>query len=427
MGWHLNRGADKAGELIDAGQIGEVFRRPDLIAKALSPEYAGLARTALAEIGDLDTLLAQGRPPALEPLGPLESRQPGRGFEARFRVEDRGGGVGRIEYRVNGALVGQGDLRGRFGLGLPNRQEETRPFTLAAGRHRIEARAFDAKGQVASPWVAWAVEVTGGERQAPALYGLAVGIGPYKDKALSLEYGDDDAEAFASAVNGAARGLFRAVEIESLVNEQATLAGITAAFEAMAAKAGPEDVFVLFLAGHGLALDGRYHFIPWDLRYSNRKALEDGSLHEDRLRDLLARVQAQKSLVVLDSCYAGAALGGEPRLASLRGGEALETRAAIDRLMAKTGRAILASTTSRAYALEGLEGHGVFTHVLLEGLGGRADLLGDRDGTIETGELADYLEDEVPRMSLRLWQYEQFPMHDLRGQSFPIGLRQAAP
>ena len=424
MGWHLNRGADRAGELVDAEQIGEVFRRPDLIAKALTPEYPALARTALADIGDLDTLLA-AKPPLLAPLGPVQVRQSGRDFEARFRVQDRGSGVGRIEYRVNGVLIGQGDLRGRFGLGLPNQREESRPFTLDAGTHRVEARVFDGRDRVASNWAAWDVEVTGRDRRRPALYGLAVGIGPYKNPTWSLEYGDDDAEAFASAVNAAARGLFRAVEIETVVNDEATLDGITHAFEAMAAKAGPDDVFVLFLAGHGLAQEGRYHFIPWDFSYTSSTSLADGSLHEDRLQGLLAQVQARKSLVVLDSCYAGAVADtDEIRLAGLaRSNADLETRAAIDRLMAKTGRAILAGTSDKAYALEGLEGHGLFTYVLLEGLAGRADLFGDRDGTIETGELAEYLADEVPRMSRRVWQYAMEPWNDLRGQSFPIGLR----
>jgi hypothetical protein len=97
-----------------------------------------------------------------------------------------------------------------------------------------------------------------------------------------------------------------------------------------------------------------------------------------------------------------------------------QTRAAIDRLMTKTGRAVLVSSAKRDFALEG---RGVFTYLLLEGLGGRADLLGNRNGTIETGELADYLEEEVPRINRKIWRYEQIPIHDLQGQSFPIGLR----
>ena len=114
---------------------------------------------------------------------------------------------------------------------------------------------------------------------------------------------------------------------------------------------------MLFLAGHGLVVEGRYHFIPHDLIYKNRQALTEGSLTEDRLRDLLAKVQAQKSLVVIDSCYAGAVLGDKIQLAAIAGetrtrGQSLEEKAAIDRLMAKTGRAVLASSTQWQFALE---------------------------------------------------------------------------
>jgi len=123
---------------------------------------------------------------------------------------------------------------------------------------------------------------------------------------------------------------------------------------------------------------------------------------------------------VIDSCHAGALLGDGGSRPATRGDAALENRGAIDRLMAKTGRAMLVSTAERKYTLEG---HGVFTHVLLEGLRGRADQLGNRNYAIETSELADYLE-EVPRVSHRIWRYKQHLIRDFRGQSFPIGLRQ---
>jgi hypothetical protein len=104
-------------------------------------------------------------------------------------------------------------------------------------------------------------------------------------------------------------------------------------------------------------MDGRYHFIPHDLIYTNRRVLAAGSLTEDRLRDLLAKMQAQKSLVVIDSCYTGAALGDKIQLAAITGetrtrGRSIEEKGAIDRLMAKTGRAVLASSTQWQFALE---------------------------------------------------------------------------
>lgn len=424
MGWHLNRGADRAGELVGADQIGELFRRPDLIARALEPDYPQLARATLADIGDLRQLLATARPPSLERIGPEKVTQAGRHFSARFKVKERGGGVGRIEYWVDGTQVGQGDLRGRFGLGMPGLQEESRPFTLEKGRYKIEARAFDAAGKLASKPVSWALEITGESDTQPALYGVAVGIGPYRDLNLRLNYADDDARAFATALERAGRDLFREVEIRPVIDGEATLEGITTAFETMAAKAGPEDVFVLYLAGHGLALEGRYHFIPQDLRWTDSEAIRRDSLHEDRLRDLLAGVEARKSLVVLDTCHSGAAVGGRLLLAGLRrGGDYLETKAAVDRLKAKTGRAILAASSDRQFALEGFEGHGLFTWVLLEGLRGRADLMGNGDRSIDVSELADYLEEEVPRMSRKRWRYEMIPTRDLQGHSFPIGLR----
>lgn len=348
-----------------------------------------------------------------------------------MRVQDQGGGVGRIEYRVNGVLVGAADLRGHFGLGLPGQHEESRPFTLPPGAHRVEVRAFDASGRVASAPLGWTVQVTGASPERPALVGLAVGIGAYQDQRLSLQYGDRDAEVFAQSLRAGGEGLFARVEVETLVGPEATREGIRAAFAEVAARAGPNDVFVLFLAGHGLVEDGRYLFLPHDLRLSKQAALRAGALDEDDLAGLLATVPANKSLLVLDTCYAGAALDlgrRAGRLLAARGGGGLETLRVLARLMEKTGRTVLASATEQQYALEGLDGHGVFTHVLLRGLRGAADSGGAAaDGLIETGELALFLEREVPRASLQRWQYEQYPMHELQGQSFPIARTGAAP
>jgi len=42
-------------------------------------------------------------------------------------------------------------------------------------------------------------------------------------------------------------------------------------------------------------------------------------------------------------------------------------------------------------------------------------------------EVADYVEREVQRLTLRLFKYEQTPMSDLRGQSFPLSRTGTAP
>jgi uncharacterized caspase-like protein len=134
------------------------------------------------------------------------------------------------------------------------------------------------------------------------------------------------------------------------------------------------------------------------------------------LRDLLKKIHAQKSLIILDTCYAGAA----SKLASLapfvaaRGD--LSEKTAITRLMRATGRAVLAASSDKQLALEGHQGHGFFTFVLLQGLKGQADL--NKNGEISTLELAQFVSDEVPKIT----RDRQFPIHESQGLPFPIGV-----
>ena len=179
----------------------------------------------------------------------------------------------------------------------------------------------------------------------------------------------------------------------------------------MADKVQPNDVFVLYLAGHGTVMDdGRYYFIPWELRYENQEALRNESLDQTKLRKLLGSILAQKSLVLLDTCNAGAF--------AVRG---LSEKAAIDRLMQATGRNVLAASSKNQWAFEGHGGHGVFTYALLQGLGGSADQRGDGDGMVSVRELADFVRDEVPRITMEKWHYRQIPMRQMHGDPFPIG------
>ena len=175
----------------------------------------------------------------------------------------------------------------------------------------------------------------------------------------------------------------------------------------------PQDVFVLYLAGHGKALDGNYHFVPWEMIYENEDSLRKNSLNQDKLRDLLAKIPAQKSLILLDTCEAGSL-----KLAALSRG--LEQKTAIDRLMRATGRAVLAATSDTNMALEGYQQHGVFTFALLEGMK-KAD--NNNNQQIEIDELAGFVFELVPKITQKQWGYEQFPMRELQGMSFPIGMK----
>jgi len=414
IGYHLNQGADTAGEFVTVEQLYSLFYRPDLVARRLEDGIEPVLRAALARIGDVRQVLAAGLPPALELVSLAEQRQSVRDFELQFKISPKNGGVGRIVYRVNGIV--REDLGARPGdIALPFHR---RPFTLEPGRNIISATVFNANNTVESTPIETVVHVEA-EARRPALYVLAVGITNYRDSALQLHYAASDAQEVVQTLQRRGQGLFTSVSVTPLLDGDATLRGIDAAFQDLAARVQEHDVFVLHLAGHGMTIDGVYYFIPWDMVYTNQQALQSGSVHQDRLAQWLGLIKAQKSFVVLDTCHSGAfvtaAPGMLPTLASTRG---LEEKGAIDRLMRATGRAVLAAATARQFALEGYEGHGVLTHVLLQGLGGKA---ADRDGLITVNELITYVSSEVPRLTMAKWGYEQFPMHQSQGQPFAIG------
>ncbi len=406
IGYHLNQGPDKEGQFVEVKQLYNLFYRPDLVAKRFQGDEPAIAQ-ALATIGDVRQVLAGGLPPSLELLSPAEVTQTKPDYTLQFKVKDQGGGIGQVIFRVNGTT-----LEGRpVGIGVPGHDPLSRHFTLATGKNIVEIIATNSKG-VESRAIQSVVQVEQ-PKQAASLYVLALGISQYRDKAMQLKYADADASAMLAELQQRGKGLFRTVEVKPLLNGQATLANIQAAFEEWSGKVQPQDVFVLYLAGHGKALDGNYHFVPWEMIYENEDSLRKNSLNQDKLRDLLAKIPAQKSLILLDTCEAGSL-----KLASLSRG--LDQKTAIDRLMHATGRAVLAATSDTNMALEGYQQHGVFTFALLEGMK-KAD--NNNNQQIEIDELAGFVFELVPKITQKKWGYEQFPMRELQGMSFAIGMK----
>jgi uncharacterized caspase-like protein len=82
----------------------------------------------------------------------------------------------------------------------------------------------------------------------------------------------------------------------------------------------------------------------------------------------------------------------------------------------------MAASASEQMALEGYHDHGVFTYAFLEGLSKAAN---DRD-EIQVSRLADFVGELVPDITRKQWGYEQTPMLEITGQTFPIA-RKLAP
>lgn len=423
IGYHLNQGRDQAAGFVGVEQLYGLFYRPDLVAKRLEGGHEDAIRTALARIGDVRKVLASGLPPTVELVGKNEMKHTSRQYTLHHTVIDRGGGIGRIVYRVNGVEVTNATGRpvgpktpGRI-LKTPRRRRMRKPLTLKQGQNTIRITAYNAKNEIESPPITLTVDVNDPLLHHPSLYALTVGITNYRTHAFQLKYAAADATAMAQELQQRGQGLFKSMHIRRVLDKEATRDRIERELRELASMMQPSDVFILYLAGHGLSLDGKYHFIPWELVYENEDSVRTTALGHEQLLDLLSGVPALKSLIILDTCNSGAF--------ATAAGRSLSDITAIDKLMQATGRVTLSASSDVQMALEGHEGHGVFTYVLLDGLRGKADRTehrGDNDGEISTDELARYTRRHVPRITLKRWGYEQFPMRNIQGDPFSIGL-----
>ncbi len=405
LGYRLNQGRDKEGEFVGAGQLAGVFYRPDLLARRLAGDEAAIS-AAVKSVGDVRQVLAAGLAPELELLSPKDSASSGD-YELKVRIGERSGGTGKVELRINGKVV---DSR----ADPPTGGMYSQRLSLAEGRNVISTVLYSRDNKQASKPIEAVVNVApSGEK--PTLHVLAVGVTSYRDAALAqgVRFAAGDAVAFAKTLG--AQGFAAAAQVATpvvLSESEATRERIVRELEGFAARVKPADLFVLYLAGHGTSLDdGEYYYLPWELRYTGQAAIKDQALSGPRLQELLSRIKASKNLVLLDTCSSGAFM----KVA----GRDLGDKGSIDRFARLSGRVVLAAAGDRRMALESPDNQrGIFTGTLIRGLQGDADI--NRNGLVEVGELADYVEKEVSRISLELFKVEQFPMRETHGQNFPV-------
>jgi uncharacterized caspase-like protein len=157
---------------------------------------------------------------------------------------------------------------------------------------------------------------------------------------------------------------------------------------------------LIYYAGHGAPevdaagteSDGiSKYLIP---RNADPESLYSTALPMDEIQRIFGRIQAERVVMLLDTCYSGSAGGRTFTRQQLRSNHLNDQF--LERLTRSKGRVIITAAGPNEVALETSElGHGLFTYYLLEGLGGRADR--DGDGIVTVSELYEYLEHEVDR------------------------------
>jgi hypothetical protein len=213
----------------------------------------------------------------------------------------------------------------------------------------------------------------------PKVYAVVVGVSSY-DHMPTLKYTDDDAYRVYAFLRSPKGGALENDQISILIDEAATKLQIMDAMRNTFAKAGPDDLILLYFSGHGL--NGAFLPIDFD-GYNNR-------LDHETIKSLLDESEAKYKICIADACHSGSLL-------AMKSGSSKSILESYYKSLAqaKEGTALIMSSKSQETSLEsqGLR-QGVFSHYLIKGLEGAADS-GVKDNIITISELFNFVYQNV--------------------------------
>lgn len=377
------------------------------------------------------------------------------GERLNIKLKNRGGGIGHVQILINGKEF-VGDARpAKFD---PNIKETVLSVSLkgaplvSKGENRIEVIARNAAGTLSNRGTARGADEFVSTRQTaaapPNIYVIAGGISDYTGEQLKLNFAAKDAQDFAKAVEIGAVKMFGGdksrVHIRLLTSSgenagvkfdvpdakvaYATKADFQRAFTDFKG-ATPDDIFIVYLAGHGISLNlsqnaapgGTYLYLTQEATTTDRSVLsiEDSrkamTVSGDELKELMKQNKALKQVLILDTCAAGSVSGSFVTKRDLDPNQ----RLALERLKDNTGFFVLMGSASNAVSYEASRyGQGLLTFSLLRGMQG-ASL---SDEFAEVVPLFDYAAKTVGQLAAEIGGI-QLPeiITPSRSRSFPIG------
>jgi len=328
-------------------------------------------------------------------------------------IVDAGGGIEDVRVFHNGKVVDHPSVNSKQEK-MPDggiRQIIRYEIGPTAGRNTIRALASNTMGIASLP--ATLTFESEGRKILPTLHVVSVGINQYRDRQLNLDYSVADARSIADILSDKRRIAFRRVEQHNLYDQQATKQAILEKLRRIA-EFNRNDVMVMYLAGHGIALHGEWYFLPHETTLqADPEYYKKVGLSAQEIQKLLERIKIQRILVMVDACYSGAGLKAFRKLQN--------TQRHFTRALSKqVGIVVLAATRRDQEASELADlGHGLFTYVVEQGMQGKADVA-PRNNKISAHEVAKFSRKTIPAFARKYTGASQEPTDFTMGSDFTL-------
>src|SRR6056297_3117439 len=343
-------------------------------------------------------------------------------IQVKVSATDEGGGISGLRLFNNGKVVGE-NLRGLAIVDTSQSLETVFTIPLENGENHLRAIGFSQDRTESAPAIA-SVEYESPVQVKPNMYIVAIGINEYLNSRYNLNYCVADMNGFVKELKPRAERLFNMVDVVTISDRNATRANVLNIFNNLEARVEPEDVFIFFFAGHGIALDvqqpdgkmsSEFYYILADVvQMTDPSKVAAEGISGTEMREIISSIKATKQVAFIDACYAGAIT----EQFAMRG--AAEENA-LARLSRSTGSVIFASTTADQEATEFKDlNHGVFTFVVLEAIKGAG---ATQSGQLTAASIKAYVDEKLPEYTKKYRGTPQWPTTFMWGQDFPIGLK----
>ena len=303
-------------------------------------------------------------------------------------------GINTFEILINGKKLTGAYQRGVIVAGATpaGSIDFSETLALQKGENRILIRAVDTDGLVSEKkLMIHRLEIRRN------VWAVVIGINTYAN-VTNLSYAVNDARGFYRIL--VEKNRIPAENVTLLLDEEAILTKLRSTLGTqLKKKAGKEDMVIIYFAGHGaterdtMSPDGdglEKYLLPVD---ADPDDLYASALPMRELSHIFNRLRSDRLIFIADACYSGATGGRTINITD--GLRASISDKFLDRISSGKGRIILSASGANEVSAEKPEmQHGVFTHFLLKGLEGAADV--NRDGLITVDEIYNYVSTQVP-------------------------------